>query len=88
LLTLSNNSLKRLKGSERCGEIISPDVAPIHNTSKEVLARGETSTLDKVKSLGSTDKVKTISSHAVQGCEGPAVKRQYSVFCHYKKKND
>jgi hypothetical protein len=67
MLTLSNNSLKGLESVERCCKIISPNVTPIHNTSKEVLPRGETSTLDKVNSLGSTNKVKTISSHAAQG---------------------
>jgi len=55
MITLPNNSLKRLESAERCSKIISPDVASIHNTNKEILSSKETNTRDKPKSLGSTD---------------------------------
>jgi hypothetical protein len=67
ILTLSNYSLKSLESAEGSSKIISPDVASIHNTSKKVLSSRET-TLDKLNSLGSTNKVKTISSHTAQRC--------------------
>jgi hypothetical protein len=65
MLTLASNGLKRLKSANRCSKIISPNVASIHNTSEEVLPRGEAAP-DKIKGLGSTDKIKTVSSHTTQ----------------------
>jgi uncharacterized HAD superfamily protein len=65
MLTLASNSLKRLKSAKRCSKIISPNVASIYNTSEEVLPRGEAAP-DKIKGLGSTDKIETVSTHTTQ----------------------
>ena len=74
-LTLASNNLKRLKSAERGSKIISPNVPPIYNSGKKVFSRGEAAP-NKIKCLGPTDEIKTISSHTTQGCEGSAFAKQ------------
>jgi hypothetical protein len=75
LLTLASNTLKSLESAERCSKVISPNVPPIYNSGKKVFSRGEAAP-NKIKCLGSTDEIKTISSHTTQGCESPAFAKE------------
>lgn len=70
-ITFPNNSLKRLEGTERGSKIISPNIPPINNSGKEILAGREACTFDEFKCLGATDKIKSETRDAIQRGDGP-----------------